>query len=135
MKRLVIDSEKCTGCLSCELACSFKYSKKFNVLSKINIKKNKHEGHCKINVCRQCVEAPCVDICPTGALIKDETSGEVEFNENECVGCKQCISACPYNAIVFNDDANIIAKCDLCGGDPICAKVCTTGAITFAEVE
>lgn len=134
-KLLVIEPEKCTGCLSCVLSCSFAHTKKFSMKSKVNINKNKYEGKCEINVCRQCDDAPCANVCPTDALIKNDKTGEVEFNADECVGCKQCISACPFNAITFNNEENIIDKCNLCSGDPMCAKVCTTGAITFVETD
>lgn len=131
-KVLIVDSQKCTGCYSCVLGCSFAHTKEFSMLSKIQVKKNKYEGKCEIKVCRQCENAPCVNICPTGALVKDDT-GEVKFFAEKCVGCKQCISVCPYDAITINNTTNVIEKCDLCGGDPICAKVCTTGAITLSD--
>lgn len=133
-KLLVIEPEKCTGCLSCVLSCSFAHTKKFSMQSRISIKKNKYEGESEINVCKQCDDAPCASACPADALIKNDKTGEVEFNADKCVGCKECISACPFNAITFNIEENIIEKCNLCGGDPMCAKVCTTGAITYVEV-
>ncbi|MBN2828527.1 MAG: 4Fe-4S dicluster domain-containing protein [Tissierellales bacterium] len=135
IKSILVDSNKCTGCLSCVLSCSFAHTNKFSMQSRINIKKIKREGRCEIYVCRQCNDAQCISVCPTGALKKDSVSGEVVFDSENCIGCKLCISACPYNAITFLDEKNIIEKCDLCGGDPICAKVCTTGALTFIETE
>lgn len=134
MGKLEIDNKKCTGCQSCVLACSFAHTDKFSMLSGIKIKKNKSEGENKIFVCRQCEEPDCVNACPVEALEKDPESGIINFYPDKCIGCKQCIAACPYNALTFVESEDIIRKCDLCGdNEPICEKVCTAGAITFTE--
>lgn len=133
MKKLQIDDEKCTGCLSCVNSCAFAHTNMFSMLSKISISKNKYEGSSKINVCVQCDEAPCIEACPVDALKRNPETGVVDFFSDKCIGCKQCIKVCPYNGINFNIEDNIIEKCDLCNGDPMCVKVCTTGAITLVE--
>jgi anaerobic carbon-monoxide dehydrogenase iron sulfur subunit len=130
-KVLRIDESKCTGCISCVITCSFAHTQRFSMNAKINIKKDKPEGICEIKVCRQCEDAPCVDACPVAALERNPETGLVMFFAENCIGCKQCSEACPYDAVFFNEEKNLIEKCDLCGGEPMCAKVCTTGAISI----
>ena len=50
-----------------------------------------------------------------------------------CVGCKVCTIACPFGTINFNQDTGKVIKCDLCDGDPECAKMCPTEAITYVD--
>jgi Fe-S-cluster-containing hydrogenase component 2 len=80
-------------------------------------------------VCLQCDDAPCIEQCPTGALVRDpDTSAVIVVAEN-CDGCGECERACPYGAIrVWEDLAH---KCDLCGGDPECVRFCAPGALRY----
>jgi Fe-S-cluster-containing hydrogenase component 2 len=69
-------------------------------------------------------------VCPAGALRRDEATGYVTFAAENCNNCLACVDACAYGAIRTDPDGQII-KCDLCGGDPECVKVCETRAIRF----
>lgn len=51
--------------------------------------------------CMHCQDAPCVAHCPTGASYKDE-DGFILVDQEKCVGCRACVSACPYNARHLN---------------------------------
>ncbi len=136
MKVLMLDVEKCTGCRACEYACSFKHTDLFNPLdSRIKISEFLDDLVFIPSVCTQCNEAYCVGVCPTHALSKNIQNGVVEFDSNKCIGCKQCIIACPWGSIKLNHTAKEIIKCDLCGGDPECVKVCSAKALTFSDVE
>ncbi|MFC2174400.1 ATPase, T2SS/T4P/T4SS family [archaeon] len=73
--------------------------------------------------CRQCLEPECVKACPHGAFYEAAT-GVWGIDEEKCDGCGLCAMTCPYNAIYVDGYAR---KCDLCGGDPKCAKVCVKG--------
>ncbi len=136
MKVLSIDISKCTGCRACEYACSFKHTGTFNRWdSRISISQFLEDFVFIPTVCTQCEEAYCVNVCPTGALSKNYETGVVEFDSNKCIVCKQCTMACPWGSIKLNHTAKEIIKCDLCGGDPECVKVCHVGALEFTEVE
>ena len=50
-----------------------------------------------------------------------------------CTGCRECESACPVGAIFYVADGERVIKCDTCGGDPLCARVCPTGALTWEK--
>jgi Fe-S-cluster-containing dehydrogenase component len=80
-------------------------------------------------LCLQCEDPACVKVCFTAALSKREESGTVEFDSAKCVSCRMCVVACPFGSIEVSVDDGKIQKCDLCGGDPMCAKFCPSGAL------
>ncbi len=136
MKILMLDPLKCTGCRACEYACSFKHEGVFNPLdSRIKISTFLEDLSFVPSVCMQCEEAYCAEVCPTGALIKNAETDVVEFNKDKCIGCKQCVVACPWGSIKLEHTGKEIIKCDNCEGDPECVKVCAQQALTFEEVE
>lgn len=75
-------------------------------------------------VCIQCENAPCIEVCPTDALCRNEIRGVIECKEERCVQCHLCAEACPYGGIRFEEGSDRLLICDLCGGDPACVKVC-----------
>ncbi len=93
--------------------------------SRIKIIRDEEFGNNLVSICIQCVEAYCMESCPLGALSRDEKTGAVLVDDKLCNGCEACIAACPLGAIHLDSDKGIVFKCDLCGGDPECAKMCT----------
>ena len=83
-------------------------------------------------VCRQCTTPPCVEVCPSGALVKDE-AGRVVLDSGGCVGCQACVDVCPFRAIFF--EGGIAYKCDLCSGTaaPPCVIACPQEALLWQE--
>jgi Fe-S-cluster-containing hydrogenase component 2 len=80
----------------------------------------------------QCEDAACLEVCPTGALSRDD-SDTVVVDADKCVGCKMCVGACPFGNIQYSSRKKKIIKCDLCGGSPDCVKYCPTQAIEFVS--
>ena len=91
------------------------------------------------DVCKHCQHASCMDVCPTGAIIRTEFD-TVFIQEDVCNGCRNCIAACPYDVIDVDKDKNVAQKCTLCydrlqgGMEPACAKACPTDSIQFGEL-
>jgi Fe-S-cluster-containing hydrogenase component 2 len=136
MKVLYVEPEKCTGCRSCELICSFSHVGEFNPLrSRISVVAFEKTGFSFPAVCQQCSVAACMNVCPVGAISKDETSGAMIVNQAVCLRCKMCTIACPFGATFYDADHDAIIKCDLCGGDPECVKFCASGAISYREAQ
>lgn len=133
-KALAIDYERCTGCRLCELVCSVKHEGVSNpARSRIRIVKWEWEGIYVPVVCSQCDPAPCIAMCTTNARQRDEGMGRITLDYDRCIGCKTCIVACPFGATGFDPVSQRVIACDLCDGDPECAKFCTTGAIRYVE--
>ena len=99
MKVLKMIPEKCTGCMRCELACSYEQTGTFRP-SKSVIRVSAFENHTSYApyTCPQCDEAWCMTACPIEA-ISISSPGAKEVNNNLCVGCKLCTIACPYGTI------------------------------------
>ncbi len=136
MKILILDLLKCTGCCACEYACSFQHTGVFNPLnSRIEVNIFLEDLSFVPTLCLQCEKAYCAEVCPTSALTKNDQTGVVDFDKDRCIGCKQCIVACPWGSVKLNHKGKEIIKCDNCAGDPACVKVCSAKALTFEEVE
>jgi len=135
-KSLLIDAGKCTGCVQCEMACSYENEGIFNPSkSRIRVFTLHHEGRFIPYSCTQCSEAWCMHACPVDAIVYDAGTGAKIVLEAVCVGCKVCTIACPFGTVNYNSDTGKVIKCDLCGGDPACAKACPTGAITYVDAD
>ncbi|MQA94490.1 MAG: 4Fe-4S dicluster domain-containing protein [Streptosporangiales bacterium] len=92
------------------------------------------------DVCKHCQQASCMEVCPTGAIIRTEFDS-VFIQPDVCNGCRDCIAACPYDVIGANETTGVVQKCTLCydrlQGDmmPACAQACPTESIQFGEVD
>lgn len=133
MKVLNVNLEKCTGCRLCEMACSFGRFGYFSAFdSAIRIVRGATFFEYFPQVCTQCVDAFCARACPTGAL--QRKGSIVDYNKLQCILCRQCLLACPWGFIYPDTDLQYMIKCDLCGGDPECVRVCFNDAIEYVEV-
>jgi len=132
-KALVLDSDKCTGCTQCEVACSTVHEGASNpAKSRIKIFNFHDEGIFVPYTCTQCSEAWCLQVCPVDAITVAGTGAKV-VSDTLCVGCKVCTIACPFGTVNYNTTTGKVNKCDLCDGDPACVKACPTGAITYTD--
>ena len=92
------------------------------------------------DVCKHCTEAACLDVCPTGALMRTEF-GTVVVQDDVCNGCGYCVSACPFGVIDRRESDGGAHKCTLCydrigdGLTPACAKACPTESIQFGPLD
>lgn len=92
------------------------------------------------DVCKHCVQAGCLEVCPTNAIIRTEFD-TVVIQSDVCNGCKACIAACPFGVIDINPVSKTAQKCTLCydrlqnGMEPACSKACPTDSIQFGTVK
>jgi anaerobic carbon-monoxide dehydrogenase iron sulfur subunit len=130
---LMISPEKCSGCRTCEIICSFNKTNEFNPQNAAVSVASFDEAAISIPVmCMQCENPSCMLVCPVGAVIRVETNAVI-IDDKKCIGCKMCISACPLGNISFNSKEKKLVKCDLCGGQPKCAEFCPSGAIQYKD--
>jgi formate dehydrogenase iron-sulfur subunit len=160
------DTTVCIGCKACEVACkswnqlpateggacemsgqSYDNTMKLDGAHWRHVKfieqftEDRAEGRWLMmsDVCKHCVQAPCLDVCPTGAIIRTEFD-TVVIQGDTCNGCRLCISACPFGVIDINPASNVAEKCTLCydrlqvGMMPACAQACPTQSIQFGPV-
>jgi carbon-monoxide dehydrogenase iron sulfur subunit len=145
VKRIYANEEVCIGCRLCEIHCLVAHSR-----SKKIIKAFKEEfprAMPRILVeeqgvtsfalpCRHCDDARCLEACMTGAIYRDERTGAVLHNAENCVGCWMCIMVCPTGAIQRDQrQRKIASKCDLCQGEerPACVANCPNEALVFEK--
>jgi Fe-S-cluster-containing hydrogenase component 2 len=83
-------------------------------------------------LCLQCDDAACIKVCPTKALAHNPKTGAVEVDMEKCIKCRMCAIACPFGNITIEPETLNVLKCDLCQGDPACAKFCPTKALEYA---
>jgi Fe-S-cluster-containing hydrogenase component 2 len=116
------------------MVCSVKHEGVSNPSrARISIIKWFMEGFHMPMLCQQCMEAPCVAVCPKDALSRDEHLELVKLDYDLCIGCKMCVMACPFGGMGIDTVANKVIKCDLCDGDPQCVRFCFPGALQFVE--
>lgn len=133
-KMLNIVPEKCTGCMQCELACSWVQTGTFQPSqSLIRVNVFDEEASYAPYTCLQCDEAWCMNACPTNAIAIDDTGAKIVM-ESLCIGCHLCTIACPFGTVFTLPQNDKAAKCNLCGGEPACATACPTDAIEFTDL-
>lgn len=134
LRSLLVDPSRCTGCRSCEMACSLYHEGECSpVLSRMRIVKYEALGKNFPSSCSQCSKPRCLAACHQGAIRLNEMTGAVFVEESLCTGCRSCLVAC--SAMGFNPVKKVAFKCDLCGGNPQCARFCPSGALTFRSVD
>lgn len=156
---VMADGSKCTGCKACELACFAAHNRQSNgvghtagtvtvpVTPKLYLVRG--EGICLPIQCKHCEDAPCLNACVKGAISR--VSGQVIIDEKKCIGCKDCVMACPFGAIailpVSENGAQLTqsgsglpqkaaSKCDLClglPGGPACVRACPNKALRLVD--
>ena len=141
----LLDSDSCIGCHACTVACKSEHDVPLGVnrtwvkYIETGFFPNANR-HFSVMRCNHCDNAPCITICPTGALFR-AANGVVDFDDGNCIGCKGCMNACPYDAIYINPATNTANKCNFCnhriehGLEPSCVVVCPTNAIKVADLD
>lgn len=141
----LLDSDNCIGCHACTVACKSEHDVPLGV-NRTWVKYIETgtfpDVARKFNVmrCNQCEDAPCMTICPTSALFRAD-NGVVDFQDDDCIGCKSCMNACPYDALYINPETNTAHKCNMCNHrleqnlEPSCQVVCPTEAIIIGDLD
>lgn len=134
MKRILVHQDICSGCRACEVACVARHEGCFGTASaRIRVTKIETMGVDHPHVCRLCRRAPCVAACSSDALYQDEATGAVILKSKDCIGCTECVDACPFGMAALHPESGLALICDLCEGDPVCVSRCATGAIVYVD--
>jgi tetrathionate reductase subunit B len=144
---MVLDKSKCIDCKACTVACKIE--------NKVPIEKDNYrnwvsEGPLRGKFpklgqsfipgqCNQCDNPPCAHVCPTGAT-RITKEGIVVVDDKKCIGCKYCMTSCPYNARYYNEHTGAVDKCTFCvqrifdGRLPACVETCPTKVRVFGDL-
>lgn len=134
MRIVAVDPDSCVACRNCEYACAFRQGGDFErSASYIRVNFYPQERACVPLTCMHCDDAWCLEVCPAAAISRDPETGAIEIDAARCAGCKMCLLACPYGNVHFDAAEGVSRKCDLCGGDPMCVRACTSGALQYVE--
>jgi len=149
---MLIDLKSCIGCRACMTACKCNHD--------IPVGEYKGREYYRIwpkeeelgrypyvvrnftpLLCMQCADPPCVEACPIPGAIYKREDGIILVDGEKCDGCRQCIRACPYDAIYFRGDKGVVDKCTFCfemvdgGLQPECVKTCVSDAMFFGDID
>ena len=137
---ILVDPAKCTGCRNCEVACKGCNDLSFNTYTTLRFKivKNGNGDTEWISFnwrCMHCKIPACAEACPVNAITK-YGEGPVVVDQDRCIGCRFCVSACPFDIPKFDPVSEKVYKCHMCSDripakEPACVKVCPTGALVF----
>jgi carbon-monoxide dehydrogenase iron sulfur subunit len=146
MKVIGVHLDRCTGCRTCELYCATERGSEEKSLLKAAQASPKPQARLRVEggggvsfplQCRHCLDAPCLDACLAGALIREEKTNLVVIREDRCIACWTCTAFCPYGVIFPWPERKIALKCDRCAymEEPICVDVCPTRALELVDPE
>jgi len=128
----VVDVDRCVGCLSCMFACARRFGKAGLAATAIHVRSaGGMERGFAVIVCRACPDPPCAKVCPTNAL-KPKPGGGVILLTNKCIGCGNCVKACPLKAVFWDEERNKPVICVHCG---YCVDFCPHEVLAVKEVK
>ncbi|MGE4271262.1 MAG: 4Fe-4S dicluster domain-containing protein [Desulfitobacterium sp.] len=141
---MVIDLRRCVGCHACTVVCKMENSLPEGYYRSwvVEADKGAYPNVTRVKLprlCNQCQKAACETVCPTKATHRDE-GGVVVVDPKKCIGCRYCISACPYDARYLDPKKGIADKCDFCldrakaGLMPACVSTCVSHARYFGDL-
>lgn len=141
---MLIDLDRCTRCDDCVRACAAAHDNN----PRFTREGPKFGNQMVASACMHCVDPVCMIGCPTGAIGRDMTTGNILINDQTCIGCSTCANSCPYNNIkmveISDQKGNPMVdsqsklpilkatKCDLCSdqlGGPACVRACPHDAM------
>jgi formate dehydrogenase iron-sulfur subunit len=152
VKAILYDSTQCVGCRLCESACSEKWhlpyndtiaaEEKLSAHKLTTIKTHANGERFSRRLCMHCEEPACASVCPVGAFQKTAL-GPVVYDETKCIGCRYCMTACPFGVPTYEWTSRTprVRKCDGCserkiaGKPSACSEACPNGATITGERE
>ncbi|MBN2123605.1 MAG: 4Fe-4S binding protein [Deltaproteobacteria bacterium] len=156
MKTVFVNPERCIGCKQCQIACAVEHSVSkglYGAISETPVPRPRilvapglYLDTSFPNKCRHCDPAPCMAVCPSGAIGRDGELDIVVVDGHKCIACAMCAMVCPFDVLTFYPsigieiDKPVALKCDHCidrrrqGRIPACVEACKVGALVYGEL-
>lgn len=144
---MALDYQNCINCKACEVACKEENGVQLGADKQriwVGIVEGTIFGKPYVNLypsqCNHCIDAPCVNVCPTNASHFAE-GGIVKVDAHRCILCKGCMEACPYDARFVDDTMVAVDKCTFCDhrtgemGTTACQATCPTKVRLFGDLD
>jgi len=140
-RQFYIDPSRCIGCNACVAACAECDTHAGSSMIHLETIKRGESVQTTPVICMHCDEPACAAVCPADA-IKRTPDGVVQSSlKPRCIGCTNCVYACPFGVPKYDAEFDQMMKCDMCydrtsvGLRPMCATVCPSGALFFGTPE
>jgi Fe-S-cluster-containing dehydrogenase component len=137
----VIDQSRCIGCEACVQACMECGTHRGRSLIHLDHIDRAATTQTAPMVCMHCEDPTCAHVCPADA-IKQTEDGIVQSSlKPRCIGCSNCVLACPFGVPKYMAEIDQMMKCDMCtdrtseGLKPMCASVCPSEALWYGTLE
>ena len=137
----IVDPARCIGCQACVQGCAECGTHRGTSLIHLEYINRAETVQTTPQVCMHCEDPTCAQVCPADA-IKQSADGVVQTSlKPRCVGCSNCVMACPFGVPKYESAFDQMMKCDMCydrtsvGKRPMCATVCPSEALYFGPLE
>lgn len=136
-----VDMQRCIGCHACEMACAECETNGQESMIHVNYVERAVSVQTTVQVCMHCEDPACAAVCPADAISKDSFGVVHSANTSRCIGCSNCVYACPFGVPKKMEKAELMMKCNMCydrtsaGKKPMCATVCPSGALYYGTRE
>ena len=137
----VIDQSRCIGCQACVQACMECGTHRGQSLIHLDIIDRPTTTQTAPMVCMHCEDPTCAQVCPADAIKKTESGVVQSALKPRCIGCSNCVIACPFGVPNYMAEFDQMMKCDMCldrtseGLAPMCASVCPSEALWYGSNE
>lgn len=143
IKTLFVDPSRCIGCRACEAACRECDTHKGESMIMVDFVDRGFSVATQPTVCMHCEDpiAPCAQVCPAQAILISSEGVVQQADPSRCIGCRNCVYACPFGVPKFDVEARLMKKCNLCYDrtvqdlKPWCAQACPTDALWYGTFE